>query len=220
MGLPTIPLVPVSATQIIVGSVLGIGLAKGGKNIRYNLLGRISLGWITAPLITFLFSFVALFIVQNVFEQKVQHSNRYVFNRNTITGIQNAGLKTRYLSTVNGRGFENERSLYQELQATGHYSRSELLQIIRITEEYPLVVDTAILAEKGLSKHLSPAQWEALQKLEGRRFSHKWQLAAELATTKAWEPRIGLNTEADKRYNSGLESRLDMLYRSFYKPVK
>ncbi len=220
LGLPTIPLVPVSASQIIVGSVLGIGLAKGGKNIRYNLLGRISLGWITAPLIAFLFSFVALFIVQNVFEQKVQHSNRYVFNRNTITGIQNAGLKTRYLSTVNGRGFENERSLYQELQATGHYSRSELLQIIRITEEYPLVVDTAILAEKGLSKHLSPAQWEALQKLEGRRFSHKWQLAAELATTKAWEPRIGLNTEADKRYNSGLESRLDMLYRSFYKPVK
>ena len=29
-GLPTIPLVPVSSSQAVIGAVIGIGLAKGG----------------------------------------------------------------------------------------------------------------------------------------------------------------------------------------------
>ncbi|MDD4100724.1 MAG: inorganic phosphate transporter, partial [Candidatus Cloacimonetes bacterium] len=72
LHLPPIPLVPVSSTQVIVGAVVGIGLAKGGKNIRYNILGRISIAWVAAPVIAFFISFVALFIIQNVFEQTVQ----------------------------------------------------------------------------------------------------------------------------------------------------
>ncbi|MFC1706260.1 inorganic phosphate transporter, partial [Planctomycetota bacterium] len=40
-GLPTIPLVPVSSSQVVIGAVIGIGLAKGGRNIRYGVLGRI-----------------------------------------------------------------------------------------------------------------------------------------------------------------------------------
>ncbi|MCK5338771.1 MAG: inorganic phosphate transporter, partial [Bacteroidales bacterium] len=42
IGLPAIPLVPVSSSQIIIGSIIGIGLYKGGKEIRYNILGSIS----------------------------------------------------------------------------------------------------------------------------------------------------------------------------------
>lgn len=220
LGLPAIPLVPVSASQIIVGSVLGIGLAKGGKNIRYNLLGRISLGWVTAPLIAFLFSFVALFIVQNVFEQKVQHSNSYVFNRNTVTELEKNGLNTLYLSTVNGRSFDSERALYLELEKTGNYSRAELLQIIRLTELYPMQVNMERLSSMGIKKHLSEAQWQALKKLEGRSFRHRWQLAAELAKTESWSRREGLNPEADKHYNKSLESSLERLYGSLYKPGK
>ncbi len=220
LGLPAIPLVPVSASQIIVGSVLGIGLAKGGKNIRYNLLGRISLGWVTAPLIAFFFSFVALFIVQNVFEQKVQHSNTYVFNRSTVSELEKNGLPTLYLSTVNGRSFDNERALYLELQKTGHYNRSELLQIIRLTELYPMQVEMERLSSQGLRKHLSEAQWQALSNLEGRSFRHRWQLGAELAKSEAWSRRNGLNPEADKQYNKSLESRLERLYSSLYKPGK
>jgi PiT family inorganic phosphate transporter len=65
MGLPTIPLVPVSSTQVIVGAVVGIGLVKGGKNIRYNILGRISLAWLAAPLIAFCISYCSPVIIQN-----------------------------------------------------------------------------------------------------------------------------------------------------------
>ncbi len=220
LGLPPIPLVPVSASQIIVGSVLGIGLAKGGKNIRYNLLGRISMGWVAAPIIAFFFSFVALFIVQNVFEQSVHQTTKYIFNRNTITEIERQGFDTKFLSTVNGRSFDSERSLYQEIIKQGHYSRPELLAIIHITEVYPLTVKTQLLLDKGLKKDFSLQQWQALEKLEGREFLHKWELREALSANPAWQAKtLGLS-EADISYNRHLESRLDLLFRSFYHTPK
>ena len=71
MGLPTFPLVPVSSTQAIVGAVIGVALANGGRNINYRVLGRIASGWITTPILAGIVSFVMLFFVQNVFEQPV-----------------------------------------------------------------------------------------------------------------------------------------------------
>jgi len=70
-GLPTIPLVPVSSSQAVVGAVIGIGLAKGGRNIRLGVLGRISWGWVATPAISGAIAFVLLFFVQNVFMQPV-----------------------------------------------------------------------------------------------------------------------------------------------------
>ncbi|MCF6335743.1 MAG: inorganic phosphate transporter family protein [Spirochaetales bacterium] len=70
-NLPSFPLVPVSSSQSIVGAVIGIGLAKGGRNLNLKVLGRISGGWIATPVIAAAVSFVVLFIVQNVFSQAV-----------------------------------------------------------------------------------------------------------------------------------------------------
>lgn len=70
-NLPSFPLVPVSSSQSIVGGVIGIGLAKGGRNLNLGVLGRISLGWVATPVIGAVVAFVALFIVQNVFGQVV-----------------------------------------------------------------------------------------------------------------------------------------------------
>lgn len=72
-NLPSFPLVPVSSSQSIVGAVIGVGLAKGGRNINFKVLGRISIGWIATPAISIVVSFIALFIVQNVFGQIVFH---------------------------------------------------------------------------------------------------------------------------------------------------
>jgi len=71
IGLPAIPLVPVSSSQIIIGSIIGIGLYKGGKEIKYNILGSISLGWVATPLIAGIMAFFMLFFVNNVFKQDV-----------------------------------------------------------------------------------------------------------------------------------------------------
>ena len=71
VGLPSIPLVPVSSSQAVIGSIIGIGLLKGGQQIKYNVLGSISLGWIATPLVAGAVSFFLLFFVHNVFQQDV-----------------------------------------------------------------------------------------------------------------------------------------------------
>ncbi len=70
-GLPTIPLVPVSSSQAVIGAVIGIALLKGGRGIRWNILGSIALGWAVTPIIACLLSFIGLYFLQNVFDQIV-----------------------------------------------------------------------------------------------------------------------------------------------------
>jgi len=72
VGLPPIPLVPVSSTQAIIGAILGIALVKGGKGIQFGILGRVVAGWVATPIIAGLSCFVALFFIQNVFRMEVQ----------------------------------------------------------------------------------------------------------------------------------------------------
>ncbi len=71
VGLPAVPLVPVSSSQAVVGAVIGIGLAKGGKNLHLGVVGRISTGWILTPVISALITFVSLYFMQNVFMNPV-----------------------------------------------------------------------------------------------------------------------------------------------------
>jgi len=70
-NLPSFPLVPVSSSQSIVGGVIGVGLARGGRNLNLKVLGRIGLGWIATPVISAALAFVALFIMQKAFGQTV-----------------------------------------------------------------------------------------------------------------------------------------------------
>jgi PiT family inorganic phosphate transporter len=67
MGLPSFPLVPVSSSQAVVGAVLGIGLAKGGRNINFGILRNIGLGWVITPITSAIISYISLFFMQNVF---------------------------------------------------------------------------------------------------------------------------------------------------------
>ncbi len=70
-GLPSLPLVPVSSSQAIIGAVIGIGLAKGGHEVHWGLLGHIALGWVATPIIATLLCFVSLFFLENVFNLTV-----------------------------------------------------------------------------------------------------------------------------------------------------
>lgn len=70
-GLPSFPLVPVSSSQAVVGAVIGIGIAKGGRNINYGILGKISIGWVTTPIAAGLSSYLLLFFMQNLFRLQV-----------------------------------------------------------------------------------------------------------------------------------------------------
>jgi len=71
VGLPAIPLVPVSSTQIVVGALLGIGLVKGIQEIKFSMVGNIFISWIVTPLASAILTFFALFFVRHTFDIQV-----------------------------------------------------------------------------------------------------------------------------------------------------
>jgi len=71
IGLPPIPMVPVSSSQVIVGCVLGIGLYKGARNINFKILGQIALGWLATPVASGVLAFFSLFFMKNIFSINV-----------------------------------------------------------------------------------------------------------------------------------------------------
>ena len=97
LGLPPIPLIPVSSSQAVVGAVIGIACLQGLKGVRqvkWGVLGGIASGWVTTPVIAAVISFILLFIVQNVFDQQVyqavsEHITPPVVEKLMIVGMFN-----------------------------------------------------------------------------------------------------------------------------------
>jgi phosphate/sulfate permease len=73
LGLPPIPMVPVSSSQVVVGCVIGIGIYKGVRNINFRLLGEIAAGWLATPLMSGLLAFFSLFLIKNIFNIEIGH---------------------------------------------------------------------------------------------------------------------------------------------------
>lgn len=101
-GLPAIPLVPVSSSQAIVGAVIGVGLLKGGRNIRWRLLGGISSGWVVTPIIAGMVCYISLFFLQNVFEQETYRPIKYQISHQAFEKIKDAGISTDKLKDLIG----------------------------------------------------------------------------------------------------------------------
>ena len=70
-GLPTIPLVPVSSSQAVVGAIFGISILQGITAVKWNVLGKIIAGWIVTPIFAGIVCFIGLFFLQNVFNLSV-----------------------------------------------------------------------------------------------------------------------------------------------------
>ncbi len=70
-GLPTIPLVPVSSAEAIIGAIVGIALLQKGRGLKWRTLLNIGGAWALTPIISITISFFAMFFMQNVFMQKV-----------------------------------------------------------------------------------------------------------------------------------------------------
>ena len=67
LGLPTIPLVPFSGSQALVGAIVGISILNGLSNINWLVLGKILVGWGLAPVFACMICFSGLYFLQNVF---------------------------------------------------------------------------------------------------------------------------------------------------------
>jgi PiT family inorganic phosphate transporter len=124
-GLPTIPLLPVSGSQAVIGSVLGIGLLqglKGVRQIRWGVLGGIASGWVTTPLIAAVIGFTLLFVVQNVFGQEVYRTADQALTPPAIERLSQAGLDTESLIDLGDRPIAGAARFQQILPRRDRFS--------------------------------------------------------------------------------------------------
>ncbi|MHA1153228.1 MAG: inorganic phosphate transporter [Alphaproteobacteria bacterium] len=212
-GLPTIPLVPVSSSQAVVGAVLGIGLIKGGRSIRWRVLGGISLGWLATPIIAGVACFIGLFFLQNVFNQEVYRPVSYEISEPVLERLERDGVAIGGLETLKGATFESAERLSGRLKTDIGLDGVTRDTVLRIAERKELVVDPDLLG--GLDTDwYTPAQIATLRWIVGRRFSHKWMLGEALAAETA-EWRFLPADLANNVYNKELQNKLDMLYQKF-----
>ncbi|MEE9209470.1 MAG: inorganic phosphate transporter, partial [Kiloniellales bacterium] len=212
-GLPTIPLVPVSSSQAVVGAVLGIGLLRGGRAVRWRVLGGIGFGWLVTPIIAGVVCFVGLFFMQNVFNQEVYRAVPYELSQPVLERLERDGVATGALAGLEDKTFESAVQFGAALDQQADLAEGQRDAVLRYAEIKELAVDPARVATLD-TDWLSPAQFGAVRRLEGRRFRHKWMLAEALAEeSEEWR---FLPTElVNKIHNKELGKKLDSLYSKF-----
>jgi len=210
MGLPPIPLVPVSSSQAIVGAVIGVGLLKGGRGIRWRTLGGISSSWVVTPVIAAILSFISLFFLQNVFEQEVYRTVKYALTREAVARIQKAQISVKGLEPFFGQEFANARRIHNLLSKQKMLSAQDLdfilasTKIDNLTLSAPQIdlINRQLITEQALLP---------LMELEGRVFKHRWQLEDTLADKSPyWRQK-----ENDQNYNANLAKRIDYICNIF-----
>lgn len=185
LGLPAIPLVPISSSQAVIGAVIGIGFAHGGRNIRGRVLMKIASGWIITPIIASVITFVALFFLQNVFNQKVYQPVTYEISVPVAKRLETEGVKLDWISP--GIIHKNPRAFKSALERQGHFTRSELEHVFDIAEIYPMKITDVNHFDNLVSDWFSREQIDAVKNLHKRSFRHKWQMETLLLqAVPAW----------------------------------
>lgn len=203
-GLPALPLVPVSSSQAVIGAVLGLGLLRGGRGIRFRVLGEIALGWVTTPVLAAGVAFVTLFFLQNTFGVTVARDLSYVLDAPVRSHLVAQGLTDEELSGLSDGSWSTERALNAALR-----DRTDLDAAARRRVVAAAARDRWVLAPRELARELGsglygPEQAEALRSLAGREYRHDWELLEALAAAApAWDPHV----ERDAGERLALERR-------------
>jgi PiT family inorganic phosphate transporter len=212
-GLPTIPLVPVSSSQAVVGAVVGLGLMRGGRDIDWKLVGNIAGGWVTTPLISGTVCFVALFFLQNVFSQQVYREVHYVLSEPVLAELGEQGVDTAALESLKGREFRSARAFMQAVDEAGYSEPPSGRTLREFAELNHIYIDPEKFPSLS-HKQLSAVQVSAVEHLEGEEYSHRWQLARALEDeSPEWSRKDGKTV--NKLYNKQLDKRLEYVYRTF-----
>ncbi len=213
-GLPTIPLVPVSSSQAVVGAVIGIGLVKGGKSINFSILGEIASGWISTPIIAGIVSFVALFFLQNVFDQKVYEPTVYQINDAVMIYIDEQKIPVKNLSELIGTKYENAVQFESVLEKKTNLNRNQIVQIIHASERRQYFIDKNILNSEIDRLWLGEQRMHALEKLVGKKYMYNFQLGDDLASlSDAWKLKTKIT--ANKLYNGKILEMLGYVANKF-----
>ncbi len=172
-GLPSIPLVPLSATQSFIGAVIGVGLAKDPQSINFKIFGKIGVGWVVAPITAGILAYVLLFFVQNVFEQKVIKQVPYEISESVLEQLEQSGIETEKISDLVNKRFLQNKIFRYELLKRYPYNSEQLYSIFHYALIDSFKIDSMIVIKSLSHDQFSSDQIQRLKKLHGKSFSHK-----------------------------------------------
>jgi PiT family inorganic phosphate transporter len=208
-GLPAFPLVPVSSSQAIVGSVIGIGLVKGGgRGIRWRVLGEITGAWFVTPIAAIVMSFIALFFLQNVFQQKTYIPVEYRITAEAEQRILAAGIPMAGLAEIREKTYPSAYQFQKALDESITLTAKEKSLVMSAAEIDHLVVAIQV-ANRINDPAITDEQKRAVQQLWGKDFTHRWELEKSLAEqSPEWQMKPN-----HKEQNEELRRQLDYVYR-------
>ena len=213
MSLPTIPLVPVSSSQAVVGAVIGIGMLQGGREIQWPRIYGIVRGWVITPVISCLFCFVGLYFLQNVFQQEVQRESNYLLSTRVLEKFQKEGIETTGLNQLTDSTFSSSAELVRAVSSIVPLSSQQGLKVVEFSLQKSLLITQEKIASID-KKGLSSIQLDALNQLQGQTFNFPWQLGDSLAEISSeWEVRGG--GLKNKLHDRKIKQKLAYLYRNF-----
>lgn len=209
-GLPAIPLVPVSSSQAIVGAVIGVGLLKGYRSIRWSVLGGVCSGWVLTPVIAGLVSFLSLFFLQNVFNQQTYRAVTYSLTQPALERIAKSEIPLEPLKEIAGLVYPNAVAFNEAVREHLELTPDQRDFIMETTKVDEIKVTRHVIA--GIpSGWITSEQKQALQTLEGRSFIHYWLLGEALdQISPDWRP-----ISKDDAWNRKIENQHAYLYSLF-----
>ena len=212
-GLPTIPLVPVSSSQAVIGAVIGLGLLKGGRNVRWGVLSQIGTGWVVTPFLSAAICFVGLFFLQNVFDHQVYKPLQFELTQHVVERIGEQGVPQAAYADLVGESYESSVALLDAMTKRSPLTRSQTRTVI-----YHAKIQFIEITESKLSRYdfsrLSEVQSKALAQLKGQKYHHAWNFADALAAlSPQWHRRPA--TVENRIYNKRLDEDLAYLARTF-----
>jgi PiT family inorganic phosphate transporter len=201
-NLPSFPLVPLSTTQAFIGAVIGVGLAKDPLSINFKVLGKIGIGWVVAPVTAGLITFISLFFIQNVFEQKIIHPVPYQITTSVINKLNDEGIETEKLNDLLNKRFTNNKAFLNELKTRYDYNSKHIYSIYKYALIDSFKIDSLLINNLPENFQLSINQKSKIKELHGKSFSHKIDFEeAVYSSIPEW------NLNGNKLYDKVIEEK-------------
>ncbi len=162
---------------------------KGGTQLDWKVAGKIATGWLTTPAIAALVSVFALFVLQNVFQQQVQHPIKYEVSEAVIEQLQGQGIPVQGLDQLTGTVNSSAKQMSRALGKESALDKVQKELLLDYAELHFVRVNMDKLNDR-VSASFTAAQLKALKMLDGRVYEHPWQLEQDLALNSAeWQLR-------------------------------
>ncbi|MEZ0574824.1 inorganic phosphate transporter [Halodesulfovibrio aestuarii] len=210
LGLPPIPLVPVSSSQATIGAIVGIGLLKGGRGIRWRSLANIAFGWILTPIMAATICFICLFFLQNVFQQTTFRPVSYELTPSAwekLTELDNISQDT--LDRIDDlwlERFPNSSEFRDALQYRLGKKPKQIQTIMSYARRDSLRLSPKIIERLGTDK-FTEAELAVLNELSGQVFIHSWRLKETLGDlSPLWR-----YSKTDTEHNKKLDAKFKYL---------